>query len=88
MFFLLTKGTMFIMHVFYPILGVPVHAALTGLWAYSVWAQTQPDHSEPLHSALHAPWYIQKSCNVAHNKSNVGSCEQAKAALAVSVVML
>ena len=88
MFLLLCKGTMFIMHLFWPIIGVPVHALLTALWGYSVWAQTQPDNSDPRFPHLSAPWYISKSCSVAHDPGLVEYCKQAKAALAVSVVML
>ena len=88
MFFLLTKGVLFIMHLFYPILGLFVHGVLTGLWAYSIHMQTTPDHSDPRYGrGLHAPWYIVKSCSVCHNKNNIHYCEQAKGALAITILM-
>lgn len=88
MFFLLCKGVMFIMHIFWPILGFLVHGLLTALWGYSVYAQSAPDNTDPRFPKLSAPWYISKSCDVVHDPHVVGYCKQAKAALAVSVVML
>lgn len=88
MFLMLVKAIMWLMHIFYPIMGVVVHGALVGLWGYSLWAQASPDHSNPEYSSLHAPWYIQKSCSVVHDPANEHYCNQAKGALAVTVVML
>ena len=79
---------MFIMHIFWPILGFLVHGALTALWAYSVYMQTAPDNSDPRFPKLSAPWYISKGCSALFNKSLDGYCKQAQASLGVSVVML
>ncbi|KAI9655449.1 MAG: hypothetical protein M1831_004866 [Alyxoria varia] len=88
MFILIVKGVLFMMHVFWPVIGFLTHGLLVGLWAYSTFAQTHPDHSDPRYSKLSAPWYIVKSCNEAHSKSNIGYCKQAKASLGVTVIML
>jgi len=88
MFILLVKATLFVMHIWYPILALAVNAFLCALWAVSVHAQVSPDMSDPDHPQPGAPWYITKSCSVVHNQSNYGYCEQAKGAFAVTVVML
>ena len=88
MFILLVKATMFILHVFHPLLGLFVHGLLVALWAYSTWAQSYPDNTDPRFSKLSAPWYIAKSCDVAFDKKNIEYCKQGKAALSITVVML
>ncbi|KAL9061541.1 MAG: hypothetical protein Q9162_000073 [Coniocarpon cinnabarinum] len=88
MFLLLCKGVMFIMHIFWPILGFVVHGILVALWGYSVYAQTKPDNSDPRFPKLSSPWYISKGCSAVHDQSVVNYCKQAQAALGVSVVML
>lgn len=88
MFFYLTKCTLWIMHILYPVLSLPLHLALTGLWAYSIYVQTAPDTIDPERQNHGAPWYITKSCSVSSSDRIKGYCEQAKSAFAVSVVML
>ena len=87
MFILLCKVVLYLLHIFYPLLSVFVHTMLVILWAYSAHAQAGPDMSDPAHPQPGAPWYITKSCNVAHFKDNVHYCEQAKASFAVTIVM-
>ena len=88
MFFYLIKFTLWLLHVFYPILSLVLHVALTALWAASVYIQTAPDTVDPEHQSKGAPWYITKNCNVVSDKRIQGYCMQAKSAFAVSVVML
>ena len=88
MFLLLCKGVLFIMHIFWPVVGFLTHGALVALWGYSVYAQTAPDNSDPRFPKMSAPWYITKSCSVAHDPKNIEYCKQGKAALAISVLML
>lgn len=88
MFIYLTKFTMFIVHVFYPIISLFTHLLLVALWAVSVHLQTAPDTIDPKRANNGAPWYITKSCSISSTKQIEGYCEQAKSAFAVSVVML
>jgi hypothetical protein len=88
MFFYLIKFTLWLLHVFYPILSLILHVALTALWAASLYIQTAPDTVDPEHQSKGAPWYITKNCNVVSDKRTQGYCMQAKSAFAVSVVML
>ncbi|KAL9094579.1 MAG: hypothetical protein Q9165_003138 [Trypethelium subeluteriae] len=87
MFILLAKSVLYVLHIFYPILSVLIHSVLVILWAYSAHAQAGPDTSDPAHPQPGAPWYITKSCSVAHNRNNIHYCEQAKASFAVTIVM-
>jgi len=88
MFFYLTKFTMFITHVLYPILSLIVHLVLVGLWSYSVYLQTAPDTIDPERINNGAPWYITKSCDISSTKLVKGYCMQAKSAFAVTIIML
>jgi len=88
MFILLCKVTMYITHVFYPLVSLIVHGILVALWAISVHAQTAPDTIDPARSNHGPPWYITKSCSIASSKTLEGYCQQAKSAFAVTVVML
>jgi len=87
-FVLLVKAVCFVVHIWVPILSACVHLGFIGVWGFSVAAQSATDLSDPLHPQHGAPWYIAKSCSVAFNKSNIGYCRQAKAAFAVSVILL
>lgn len=88
MFFYLTKVTMWLLHVLFPILSLPLHLALMALWAVSIHTQTGPDTIDPERANHGAPWYITKNCNIMEDKTIRGYCMQAKSAFAVSVVML
>jgi hypothetical protein len=88
MFILLCKITMFIVHVWYPIIAFLVHIVLTGLWAAAMYIQTAPDTIDPNHVNHGAPWYITKSCSISSSNKVKGFCEQAKATFALSAVML
>lgn len=88
MFFYLIKFTLYLLHIFYPILSLLLHLALAGLWCASLYFQTAPDTVDPAHQNKGAPWYITKNCNIVDDKIIRGYCMQAKSAFAVSVIML
>jgi len=88
MFIMLVKATMYMLHVFPPILSIFVHAVLIVLYAVSIDYQASSDTTDPDHPQHGPPWYITKSCSVAHNKNNIGYCKQAKSSFACSCAML
>ncbi|KAJ5779698.1 hypothetical protein N7457_007418 [Penicillium paradoxum] len=87
-FFLITKLPTHWMNLFYPPVAVFVHASLIILYIVSAVYQAGSDTSDPNHSQPGAPWYIAKSCNVAHKKSNVPYCMQAKSLFAITVIII
>ena len=88
MFLLLTKVTMHIMAIFWPIISLLLHAGLTAVWAYSVYGQAASDNSDPKHPTNGPCWYITKSCSTVSDSTVQGYCKQAKAAFGVSILML
>ena len=88
MFLMLAKSAMYMLHVFPPLLSVLCHAALVALYSVSTAYQAGSDMSDPKRPQPGAPWYISKSCSVAHDKKLLGYCQQAKAAFACTVVIL
>lgn len=88
MFLMLVKTAMYMLHVFPPLLSVLTHAALVALYTVSTVHQAGSDMTDPRRPQPGVPWYISKSCSVAHDKSLVGYCQQAKAAFACTVVIL
>jgi hypothetical protein len=87
MFLLLVKGTMFIMHIWVPILSVIANVILCALWTLSLYGQAGPDYSDPQHPSSVA-WYIAKSCDYARAAGRYGDCMQAKGAFAATALML
>lgn len=87
MFALLIKSVLHIMHLFHPILSIVLHTVFTALWIVSAYGQAGPDRADPKHPSS-TPWYLSKSCDVAHERRNVNYCKQAKASFAVTVIML
>lgn len=87
MFLLLVKVVMFVMHCWWPLLSTIVNPILVTLWALSAWAQAGPDYSDPQHP-MPVAWYLVKNCSVAAPSGNYSNCMQAKAAFAVTIVML
>jgi len=85
-FILLVKAVMFVLHIWYPILGTVVNAAITALWIVSIYGQAGPDHSDPKHPS-NVAWYITKSCSYAKASGNEHYCLMAKGTFAVTVVM-
>jgi len=86
-FILLVKAIMFVMHTWFPLLGVVTNAAITALWIVSAYGQAGPDHSDPKHDS-NVAWYIAKSCSYAEPTHNKGYCLQAKGAFAATIVMV
>lgn len=87
LFILLVESILYVVHLFYPLLSLVVHLVLAALWAVSVYGQAGPDNSDPRRPSS-TPWYLSKSCSLASEPRNVGYCKQAKASLAVTVLML
>jgi len=67
---------------------VVVHAILTAIFVVSLAYQAGPDTSDPDHPQNGPPWYITKPCSVAHDPSNIGYCQQAKAAFACTCIIV
>ena len=88
MFILLVKATMYMLHVFPPILSAIVHAGLIILYTVSIDYQASSDTTDPDHPQHGAPWYITKSCSVTHQKNNINYCKQAKSSFACTCIML
>ena len=87
-FILLVKGIMFITNVFYPLVSLLVHAALAALYAVSIHNQAGPDMSDPAHPQSGAPWYITKKCGPPVSSNLIGYCKQAKAAFAMTIILV
>ena len=77
---------MFVLHIWYPILGTVVNAVITALWIVSIYGQAGPDHSDSKHPS-NVAWYITKSCSYAKPSGNEHYCLMAKGTFAVTVVM-
>ena len=88
MFLMLTKATMYILHVFPPILSCLVHGVLIALYTVAVYYQGSADNTDPEHKSNGPVWYITKNCSVTKNKNLVGYCKQAKATFALTTTML
>jgi len=88
LFLLLVKAVLFVTGLFPPLAGLLLHAVLTGLFAYSIHAQTASDLSDYRRLQRGAPWYLAHGCGVVHDDELVGYCMQAKAAFGVTVVLL
>jgi len=86
MFILIVKATLYVMHMWYPILSVPVNTAIVALWAVSIYGQAGPDYSDPQHPSSSA-WYVSKSCSYAEASGNLHNCLMAKGSFATTVIM-
>lgn len=86
-FILLVKAVMFVLHIWFPLLGTVTNAIITALWAVSLYGQAGPDHSDPNHPS-NVAWYVSKSCSYAKPSGNEHYCLQAKGAFAITVVMM
>ena len=85
-FVLLCKATMFVLHVWYPLLSTVTNTVLVAMWVTSIVGQAGPDHSDPEHPSKVA-WYITKSCDLADPYGKKHYCLMAKGAFAVTVFM-
>lgn len=86
MFILLVKATMFVLHIWYPLLATVTNAFITVLWIVSMYGQMGPDHSDPKYPSNIA-WYINKSCSYAIPSGNQHYCIMAKGTFATTVLM-
>jgi hypothetical protein len=86
MFILLVKIVMFILHIWYPLLGTITNAAITAMWIASMYGQMGPDHSDPRYPS-NVAWYINKSCSYAVASGNHHYCIMAKGTFATTVLM-
>jgi hypothetical protein len=86
LFILLVKSSMWVLHIFIPVISVLVHAALFALYAVSIYNQSRPDLSDVQHRISGLPWYLSKGCSYA-TPGNKGYCMQARATFALTVVM-
>jgi len=86
MFILLVKGTMFLLHIWYPLLSTVTNTIITALWIVSMYGQMGPDHSDPRYPS-NVAWYISKSCSYAIPSGNEHYCIMAKATFATTVLM-
>ncbi|RDW87628.1 hypothetical protein BP5796_03322 [Coleophoma crateriformis] len=87
MFILLVKAVMFILHIWYPLLGTIANAALVVMWIVSIYGQAGPDHSDPAFPSSVA-WYVRKSCVYAKPSGNEHYCLMAKGTFATTVIMM
>ncbi|KAK3675286.1 hypothetical protein LTR78_004796 [Recurvomyces mirabilis] len=87
MFLLLVKSTMFVLHSFWPILGVLVSILEVALYAVSIKHQSTPDMTDPAHPSPGLPWYLSKGCMYAA-AGNHGFCMQARAVFGVTCAMV
>ncbi|KAI0996153.1 hypothetical protein K3495_g12026 [Podosphaera aphanis] len=86
LFVFLVKVVMFVLHIWYPILGAIVSAFITALWIVSIYGQMGPDHIDPIHPSNIA-WYIGHSCEIARPSGNHHYCILAKASFTTTVFM-
>jgi len=88
-FLLITKCALFMLHLWFPLLGTVVNLVITALWIVSAVGQAGPDHSDPAHPSNTA-WYINHSCNYAKSSQYDWSnyCKQAKATFAITIFMI
>lgn len=87
MFFWLVKATLWLLHVFYPIVSLLLHIGLMSIWAYGIHIQTSPDTIDPKRINKGVPWYLKKSCDIVDDKNIRSYCMQAKSSFAVSIIM-
>ncbi|KAK1764824.1 hypothetical protein QBC33DRAFT_185116 [Phialemonium atrogriseum] len=87
LFTLLTKMIMFIMKVWFPIIGLLQSFAMVGLYTASVYGQAGPDYADSRYPSP-SPWYIRLSCDVAKPYNATKQCMMAKGTFAVTIFML
>ncbi|KAL4738747.1 hypothetical protein BDV11DRAFT_188998 [Aspergillus similis] len=87
-FILITKVPLHILGLLYPIVLAIVQTGLIIVYCISAAWQAGSDTSDPDHRQSGPPWYITKSCNVAHDSGNVTYCQQAKALFAFTILII
>lgn len=87
LFVLLAKMILFIMKVWFPIVGVAANTGLVAIFAVSVYGQMGPDYADPRYPSAIA-WYIRKDCSYARYLGADKSCQLAKGSFAITTFML
>ncbi|KAF2141995.1 uncharacterized protein K452DRAFT_287187 [Aplosporella prunicola CBS 121167] len=88
MFILLTKTTLFTMHMFYPILSLLTHIACLAIYSVSLHGQIGHDTIDRDHPSTGLPWYIGHSCGMSSTNKIKGYCLQAKASFVMTILMV
>lgn len=86
MFILLVKFILFVLNIWFPILGTIISAFTGALWITSMYGQMGPDFNDPKHPSQIA-WYIRKSCDIARPSGNYHYCVLAKVTFADTTLM-
>ncbi|KAL4865687.1 hypothetical protein BDV12DRAFT_146171 [Aspergillus spectabilis] len=87
-FLFITKVPLHMLNLLYPFVSTFLHIGLIVVYCVSAAWQAGSDTSDSDHPQSGPPWYITKNCNVAHDKGNVGYCQQAKALFAVTIIII
>ncbi|KAK0252500.1 hypothetical protein B0A54_05758 [Friedmanniomyces endolithicus] len=87
MFLLLAKATLYLLHIYLPVISAFISIVEVAIYAVSLKSQSTPDHSDPAHIISGLPWYLSKGCSYA-DPANYGFCMQARAVYAVTCVMI
>lgn len=86
-FFLLARLIMWIMKVWYPLLGLVVNISLVALYTTSTYGQIGPDYADDRYPA-YAAWYFRKGCELARPSGKFKSCQIAQGGLAITTYLL
>ncbi|RKF57328.1 hypothetical protein OnM2_075006b [Erysiphe neolycopersici] len=86
MFILIVKFILFVLNIWFPILGTVISAFTGALWITSMYGQMGPDFNDPKHPSQIA-WYIRKSCDIARPSGNYHYCVLAKITFADTTLM-
>ncbi|RKF76807.1 hypothetical protein GcM1_224035 [Golovinomyces cichoracearum] len=86
LFLLLVKVVMFVLKIWFPILGTISSASICALWITSMYGQMGPDYIDHNHPS-HIAWYIGHSCDIARQSGNHHYCVLAKVTFANTVFM-
>ncbi|TQS37697.1 hypothetical protein Golomagni_01820 [Golovinomyces magnicellulatus] len=86
LFLLLVKVVMFVLNIWFPILGTISSASICALWITSMYGQMGPDYIDHNHPS-HIAWYIGHSCDIARQSGNYHYCVLAKVTFANTVFM-
>lgn len=87
-FILITKLPLHILKLLYPCVHAVVQTGLVIIYCASAAWQAGSDTTDPKYPQSGPPWYITKSCSVAHDKGNLSYCKQAKALFAFTILIM
>jgi hypothetical protein len=86
LFMLIGKLISIVMHVYFPILGVLVGFALTGLYTASIVGQAGPDYADSRYPSP-SPWYLRKGCAPARSYGAYQYCQMEQGGFFLAVFM-